>query len=76
MRWVSVGGGLTAESVASMAEARGEARSAAPTHNAAAAAPAPVHLLTLHRQTDRQTDRHSQTDRHTYTQVSTYNINR
>ena len=65
LRWVSVGGGLTAESVASMAEARGEARSAAPTHTAPAPpgqqhqhqqhhqhTPAPVagHRLTLHRQ--------------------------
>ena len=65
LRWVSVGGGLTAESVASMAEARGEARSAAPTHTAPAPpgqqhqhqqqhqhTPAHVagHRLTLHRQ--------------------------
>ena len=62
-KWVSVGGGLTAESVASMAEARGEARSAAPTHTAPAPPgqqhqhqqqhqhkPTPVagHRLTLH----------------------------
>ena len=37
-----------------MADARGEARSAAPTHNAAPAPPPAVHL-TLHTQTDRQT---------------------
>ena len=52
--------------MASMADARGEARSAAPTHNAAPAPPAAVHL-TLHTQTHRQTNRQTYTD----TQAST-----
>ena len=54
-----------------MAEARGEVRSAPPTHNAAPpSAPAAPHLLTLH---NAHADRHSQADtqtgRHTDTQT-------